>query len=240
MNINDLKRVPTTRFKELGDEGLLEVGHDALFANKTVVVLSLPGAFTPTCSSAHLPRYDELVPVFEGLGVDHVYCVSVNDAFTMQAWGEDLGLRNVRLLADGNGDFTDAMGMLVDKSDLGFGRRSWRYSMLVRDGVIEKIFSEAEVDGDPFAVSDAETMLRYLDPAVTIPPAVTIITRKGCSYCKQAKQLLAQRGLSFHELLLGRDIGNSVLLGLSGRQTVPQVFINGEHVGGADELASRL
>ena len=134
-----------------------------LFAGKTVVVFSLPGAFTPTCSSNHLPRFEQLADQIRKQGVDEILCISVNDAFVMNAWAKEQGCSNVCVIPDGNGAFTEAMGMLVDKSDLGFGKRSWRYSMLVRDGVIEKMFIEPQVEGDPYEVSDADTMLRYLE-----------------------------------------------------------------------------
>ncbi|MBW4550307.1 MAG: peroxiredoxin [Aphanocapsa sp. GSE-SYN-MK-11-07L] len=137
-----------------------------LFGGKKVVVFSLPGAFTPTCSSNHLPRYEELYEEFKASGVDQIVCVSVNDAFVMFQWGKQVGAENVFLLPDGNGEFTRKMGMLVDKSNLGFGLRSWRYSMLVNDGQIEKIFVEPDFGDncpiDPFEVSDADTMLAYL------------------------------------------------------------------------------
>ncbi|MBD2629774.1 peroxiredoxin [Trichormus variabilis] len=140
-----------------------------LFAGKRVVVFSLPGAFTPTCSTSHLPRYEELFKDFKALGVDQVICISVNDAFVMYQWGKQQGAENVFLLPDGNGEFTRKMGMLVDKSNLGFGLRSWRYSMVVNDGKIEKIFIEPGFDDncptDPFEVSDADTMLAYLKGA---------------------------------------------------------------------------
>jgi peroxiredoxin len=137
-----------------------------IFAGKKVVVFSLPGAFTPTCSSNHLPRYEELYEEFQAQGVDTIICVSVNDAFVMFQWGQKVGAKNVFLLPDGNGEFTRKMGMLVDKSNLGFGMRSWRYSMLVNDGAIEKVFVEPDFGDncpiDPFEVSDADTMLAYL------------------------------------------------------------------------------
>jgi thioredoxin-dependent peroxiredoxin len=137
-----------------------------LFAGKKVVVFSLPGAFTPTCSSNHLPRYEELYEEFQSQGVDAIVCISVNDAFVMFQWGKQVGADNVFLLPDGNGEFTRKMGMLVDKSNLGFGMRSWRYSMLVDDCNIEKIFVEPEFGDncpvDPFEVSDADTMLAYI------------------------------------------------------------------------------
>ncbi len=137
-----------------------------IFGGKKVVLFALPGAFTPTCSSNHLPRYDELYDEFKALGVDEVICLSVNDAFVMFKWGKELGNKNIFLLPDGSGEFTRKMGMLVDKSNLGFGMRSWRYSMLVDDCVIEKMFVEADFGDncptDPFQVSDADTMLAYL------------------------------------------------------------------------------
>jgi peroxiredoxin len=137
-----------------------------LFAGKKVVVFSLPGAFTPTCSSNHLPRYDELYDEFKAQGVDSIICVSVNDAFVMFKWGKEQGNQNIFLLPDGTGEFTRKMGMLVDKSNIGFGMRSWRYSMLVNDGTIEKMFVEPDFDDncptDPFEVSDADTMLAYM------------------------------------------------------------------------------
>lgn len=137
-----------------------------IFGGKRVVVFSLPGAFTPTCSSTHLPRYEELYEEIKAQGVDGVICLSVNDAFVMFQWGKHQGAKNVFLLPDGNGEFTRKMGMLVDKSNLGFGMRSWRYSMVVNDGKIEKMFIEADYGDncptDPFEVSDADTMLAYL------------------------------------------------------------------------------
>lgn len=137
-----------------------------IFAGKKVIVFSLPGAFTPTCSSTHLPRYEELYAELKGLGVDEIYCMSVNDAFVMYQWGIKLGAKNVKLLPDGNGEFNRKMGMLVEKSNLGFGMRSWRYSMLVNDGKVEKLFAEPgysdNCETDPFEVSDADTMLAYL------------------------------------------------------------------------------
>ena len=143
-----------------------ELTSNDLFKDKKVVIFSLPGAFTPTCSTSHLPRFEELYEEFKAEGVDEVICISVNDAFVMYQWGQTQGAKNVFLLPDGNGEFTRKMGMLVEKANLGFGLRSWRYSMLVDDGKIEKMFVEAGFDdncpSDPFEVSDADTMLEYL------------------------------------------------------------------------------
>ncbi len=137
-----------------------------IFGGKRIVIFSLPGAFTPTCSSTHLPRYEELYEEIKGLGIDEIYCISVNDAFVMYQWGKNLGASKVKLLPDGNAEFTRGMGMLVDKTNLGFGQRSWRYSMVVNDGNVEKVFAEEgysnNCETDPFEVSDADTMLAYL------------------------------------------------------------------------------
>ena len=134
------QQVPQVTFRTRQAGEWKSVTTDDLFKGKTVAVFSLPGAFTPTCSSTHLPRYNELAPAFRANGVDSIVCISVNDAFVMNEWAKDQKAENVSLLPDGNGEFTDGMGMLVDKSDLGFGKRSWRYSMLVKDGVVQKMF----------------------------------------------------------------------------------------------------
>jgi peroxiredoxin len=153
------QKVPTVTFRTRQNNQWVDVTTDELFNGKTVIVFSLPGAFTPTCSSTHVPGYNELAKVFKANGVDEIVCISVNDAFVMNEWCKDQGAENVTMIPDGNGEFTEGMGMLVDKADLGFGKRSWRYSMLVKDGTIEKMFIEPEEPGDPFKVSDAETML---------------------------------------------------------------------------------
>ncbi len=137
-----------------------------IFGGKRVVLFALPGAFTPTCSSTHLPRYEELYDEFKGQGIDQIICLSVNDAFVMFQWGKQQGAKNVFLLPDGNGEFSRKMGMLVEKSNIGFGMRSWRYAMVVNDCKIEKMFVEPGFSDnygeDPFEVSDADTVLAYL------------------------------------------------------------------------------
>jgi len=139
---------------------------DEIFKGKKVVLFALPGAFTPTCSTTHLPGYEEHYDEFKALGVDSVVCLSVNDAFVMYSWGKAQNAENVFLLPDGSGEFTRKMGMLVNKDNVGFGFRSWRYSMVVEDGEITKMFVEDgfsdNFGADPFEVSDAETMLAYL------------------------------------------------------------------------------
>lgn len=167
--------IPTVTFKtRVRNEALDEpnpfewkdLSTETLFKGRNVVLFALPGAFTPTCSTTHLPRYEKLYEDFKAQGVDEVVCLSVNDAFVMYQWGKAQGAENVFLLPDGNGEFSRKMGMLVDKSNLGFGMRSWRYAMYVEDGTIKQMFIEPEFGDncptDPFEVSDADTMLTYL------------------------------------------------------------------------------
>ena len=232
--------VPSVVFKPRQNDEWVDVSTDALFKGRTVVVFSLPGAFTPTCSSSHLPRYNELAPVFKANGVDEILCLSVNDTFVMNAWKRDQEAENITVIPDGNGEFSAGMGMLVDKADLGFGKRSWRYSMLVRDGVIEKMFIEPQKPGDPFEVSDADTMLAHINPQAKKPDAISIITKPGCPFCAKAKKMLEERGMGYEEIVLGEDASTRSLRAISGRDTVPQVFINGRHIGGSDDLAGYL
>jgi len=154
------RKVPAVVFRTRSGDAWVDVTTDDLFAGKRVVVFSLPGAFTPTCSSSHLPRYNELAPVFKKLGIDSILCVSVNDTFVMNAWKADQEAENIGVIPDGNGEFTAGMGMLVDKNDLGFGKRSWRYSMLVEDGTVKKMFIEPDKPGDPFDAADDRTIGR--------------------------------------------------------------------------------
>jgi glutaredoxin-like protein len=230
------QRVPSVSFPIRVGDSWQTVTTDDIFAGKTVIVFSLPGAFTPTCSSTHLPRYNQLADTFKVQGVDEIVCVSVNDTFVMNAWGADQEADNVRLLPDGNGEFTEGMGLLVEKADLGFGKRSWRYSMLVKDGVIEKMFIEPDLPGDPFEVSDADTMLNYISPEAATPQPVSILTKPGCPFCARAKALLTEKGYQFEEIVMGTDATFTSLQAITGRSTVPQVFIAGKHIGGSDDL----
>ena len=132
------------------------------------------------------------------------------------------------------------MGLLVGKEDLGFGRRSWRYSMLVRDGVIEKMFIEPEEPGDPFHVSDADTMLKYLNDDVELPYDVTVFSREGCPFCVRAKGMLNDAGIEFEELVLNRDYTDRTLRAVTTKTSYPQVFVNGKLIGGSDDLEAWL
>jgi glutaredoxin-like protein len=163
-------------------------------------------------------------------------CISVNDAFVMTEWARTQECGNITMIPDGNGEFTGKMGLLVDKSELGFGKRSWRYSMLVRNGVIEKMFIEADKPGDPFEVSDADTMLNHINPRAKRPDQVAILTREGCGFCAKAKALLKSLGYAYSEVKLDHSDRSRVVGAITGRGTVPQVFVNGRHVGGLEEL----
>ena len=141
-----------------------------LFKNKRVIIFSLPGAFTPTCSAYQLPGFEENYGAFRDLGIDAVYCISVNDGFVMNAWAQDQNIENVKLIPDGNAHFTRSMGMLVNKSNLGFGERSWRYAAVVKDGIIEKLFVEEgqrdNADTDPYKETTPENVLNYVRSTV--------------------------------------------------------------------------
>jgi len=234
------QRVPDVNFRARRGDEWLDISTEALFKGKTVVVFSLPGAFTPTCSSSHVPRYNELANTFKANGVDDIICISVNDGFVMEAWQKDQRADKIRFIPDGNGEFTEKMGMLVGKNDLGFGKRSWRYSMLVRDGVVEKMFIEPQKPGDPFEVSDADTMLRYINPDAKTPEFVTLFTKPGCSHCARAKRLLDSRGMDYEEVSLSDAVTTRTLRAVAGASTTPQVFMNGRLIGGADQLEAHF
>ena len=230
------QRVPSVTFRTRDAHEWKDITSEDLFAGKSVVVFSLPGAFTPTCSSSHVPRFNQLAPAFKSAGIDDIVCVSVNDAFVMNEWAKNQKAADITFIPDGNGEFTDGMGMLVGKEDLGFGKRSWRYSMLVVDGVVKKMFIEQNVPGDPFEVSDADTMLEYVAPHAVKPLDVAVMTRPGCSYCVRAKALLNDAGIAFEELELNAAYTDQGLRAISGATTVPQVFVNGEVIGGSEAL----
>ena len=149
---------------------------DDLFAAKRVVVFSLPGAFTPTCSAYQLPGFEERYEEFNALGIDAIYCISVNDGFVMNAWAKDQGIEKVQLIPDGNAYFTRSMGQLVMKSNLGFGERSWRYAAVVDNGMIEKLFEEPgkgdNAINDPYGETSPEKVLEYVKSTVREAVAV--------------------------------------------------------------------
>jgi glutaredoxin/glutathione-dependent peroxiredoxin len=157
MTIQVGDKIPTAGFAHMVDGKPTPLSSDELFAGKTVVLFALPGAFTPTCSAKHVPGYVQNYAAFKDKGVDTIACVSVNDAFVMGAWGKDQGAGDkVLMLADGNGDFTRAVGLEFDASKYGMGKRSQRYSMLVKDGVVKALNVE---EPGAFDVSSAEHMM---------------------------------------------------------------------------------
>ena len=139
-----------------------------IFKDRRVVIFSLPGAFTPTCSTYQVPGFEELYDQIKDLGVDEVYVVSVNDTFVMRKWMIDQDIKNIQFIPDGNGEFTQRMGMLVCKNHVGFGNRSWRYAAVVTDGVVEKWFEEPGIndcgeDDDPYGETDPKKVVEYLE-----------------------------------------------------------------------------
>ena len=156
MTINVGDRLPSATLVEATADGPEQVTSDAFFAGRTVALFAVPGAFTPTCSAKHLPGYVENAGALKQHGVDEIACVSVNDAFVMGAWAKSAGAEGITMLADGNGQFAEALGLTMDGSKFGMGKRSQRYSMLVRDGVVEQLNVEAPGE---FSVSSAEHLL---------------------------------------------------------------------------------
>lgn len=234
------KPVPQVTFKARPDNQWRDITSDELFKGKNVVVFALPGAYTPTCSTSHLPRYNELAPLLRRNGVDDIICISVNDAFVMNEWKGGQEAENITMIPDGNGDFTAGMGLLVDKRALGFGQRSWRYSMLVKDGIIDRIFIEPDKEGDPFEVSDADTMLRHINPQATAPEPVVVFSKPGCPHCARAKAVLKARGIVFTDISQDHKITASVLRAVSGQMTWPQVFVGGTLIGNADAVEAHF
>ena len=162
------QRIPDITFKtrvkdEEGNFGWKDVTTCDYFKGKSVILFSLPGAFTPTCSTYQLPNFEKKFAEFSLEGIDEIYCMSVNDAFVMNAWAKDQKLENVKVIPDGSGEFTRGMGMLVDKSNLSFGRRSWRYAALVNDGIVEMFWEEPgrmeNCPDDPYGETSPENIL---------------------------------------------------------------------------------
>jgi peroxiredoxin/glutaredoxin len=226
------RRIPEVTLAMRRDGELKQVATRELFAGRTIVAFALPGAFTPTCSSAHLPRFIDLAPVFRAHGVDEIFCVAVNDPFVMEAWQQASGGEAISFLPDGNAELTRALGMLVDQAGKGLGMRSRRYAMIVRDGLIERAFVEPDEGDDPYTVSDADSVLAALAPDAKVPPDVVLFTRAGCKFCIRAKHLLGDRGIPYDEV----PAALRTLRAVSGRQSTPQVFIDGRYVGGCDDL----
>ena len=160
MAIKEGDKLPDATFMTYGPEGPRPITTDEVFKGKRVALIAVPGAFTPTCSAKHLPGFKEKAADLRGKGIDAIACVSVNDVFVMKAWGADQGVgEDIIMLADGNGAFTRDIGLDMDASKFGMGPRSQRYSMIVDDGVVEKLNVE---EGGEFRVSSADYMMAQL------------------------------------------------------------------------------
>jgi glutaredoxin-like protein len=235
------QKVPSARLAEMTDGGEVRaVSSTALLGRGRQILFALPGAFTPTCSTAHVPGYVSLLSEFKSAGIDDVICLSVNDPYVMQAWQESEKAQGIHFVADPFAEFTTSMRMTVDHRESLLGTRSWRYSMLVQDGTIQKMFIEPEEGDDPFEVSDAETMLGYLRPDHQPLGPVLVFARHGCPYCQRAKSLLTERGIRFDAVHLGDELTMQGVKAASGGATVPQIFIGGKLIGGSDQLADFL
>jgi glutaredoxin-like protein len=232
--------IPDAELVEMRDGKLLHTRTADLFKDRRVVVFALPGAFTPTCSTTHVPGFVSLLNEFKQAGIDDVICLAVNDPYVMDAWQRQEKAEALRFMSDPFGDFTRAMGMSVDHRDAGLGVRSWRYSMLVENGAIKTMFIERDVPGDPFEVSDAETMIKHLRPDYKGQSPVFMLARHGCPHCARAKELLTKRGIPFEVVHLGDELTMRGVKAASGVATVPQIFIEGKLIGGADQLAQYL
>jgi glutaredoxin-like protein len=233
-------QIPDVELAELQEANVKKVPSHQLFKNRRVVLFALPGAFTPTCSTAHVPGYVARLKDFREAGIDDVLCLSVNDPYVMDAWQRSEKAEGIHFIADPFGEFTQAMGMAVDNRDAALGLRSWRYSMLVNDGKIEKMYIEPDKPGDPFEVSDADTMFKHLKPDRKASESVLMLARHGCPHCRHAKQLLSEHGIAFEAVHLGEELTMQGVRAASGAATVPQIFIGGKLIGDSEKLAKYL
>ena len=231
-----MERVPEATFSVLENGQVAQLATSDIFKGKTIVAFAVPGAFTPTCSTQHLPRFEELAPAFRRLGVHDVCCIAVNDPYVLAYWAEQQRSREVRMLADPTGAFTRALGMMSDRQAEVLGPRSRRYALVVEDGRIERMFAEPDEDGDPFTVSDADTVYRYVAGAERAPSRIAIVTKAHCPHSAKAKGLLDERGLRYCEVELADADCGRFLSATSGTASAPRVFINGTCIGGCEDL----
>lgn len=231
-------RVPQVYFRVWENNRWMNKNSDHFFKNKRVILFALPGAFSPVCSILHLPSYNDLYDTFRENGIDDVYCLSVNDGFVLEAWKRAEKAKKITMLPDADGEFTSKLGFLVDKSEMCMGERSWRYSMLINNGIIEKMFIEpVGQESDPYGQSSAETMLKYLNPSARVPDSVVIFSKHGCVDCEKVKEVLRSHRVPFEELMLDDDFTIRTVKGISGTTFLPQIFINGKRIN-VEELKS--
>jgi peroxiredoxin/glutaredoxin len=225
------ERVPFAQFRMRHEGKAVEVTTDDLFADRTVVAFGLPGAFTPTCSGQHVPRFVELEPQLKAHGIDAILCLAVNDPYVMEAWQRDQQAYSITFVPDGNGDFHRALGLLCDLRDDDMGSRACRYALVVRDRTIELALVEPGTPGDPYGVSSADSVLAHLAPRENVNDIV-VFTRPLCSHSERAKELLDRQGLHYEAV----DLKPRGIRAVSGARTTPQIFLNGQLIGGCDAL----
>jgi glutaredoxin-like protein len=230
------KRVANVRLKTRTNNRWTELSTDDLFRNRSVIAFSLPAATTPAGASAHLARYRELAAAFRANGVDAITCLSADEAFVTSQSMPHAPADGIAVLFDAGGGFTAGMRFMEDNSSLDFRKRTWRYFMLVKDGVIAKMFIEPDKKGDSFGLSDADILLKYINPKVAAPEPVVIFTKPGCAQSARAKALLDSGGYLYDEISLGEQITMRTPRAIFGSGTWPQVFIGGRLIGGADQL----
>lgn len=226
------QRIPSVELRMLRDSEVVAFPSDELFADRRVVAFGLPGAFTPTCSSAHVPRFVELEPELRAQGIDALICLAVNDAYVLHAWQRDQQAQSITFAADGNGDLHRALGLLVDLRHEGLGMRARRYAMVVRDRVIELALIEPDAPDDPYGVSSADGVLARIAPTQARVHDIVVFTRALCRHSERAKRLLERNGLRFDAV----DLKPRGILAVSGHTSTPQVFVNGRLIGGCDAL----
>lgn len=234
-------KVPYVNFKINEDYKWVTKSSDDIFKNKRVVLFALPGAFTPICSTLHLPAYNDLYETFRSYGIDDVYCLAVNDSFVLEAWKRAEKALKITMLPDVDGEFSIKLGFLMNRSDMCLGNRSWRYSMVINDGVIEKMFIEPEgEESDPYGESSAEKMLKYLNPSARLPSSITIFTKHGCADCEEMKDVFRKYSMPFEELILNEHFSIKTVKAISASTHLPQVFIDGKRIEDTRELNGEL
>lgn len=225
-------KVPDVTFRTREDHSWVYRTTDDFFKDKRVIVFALPGAFNPICSSIYLPAYNDLYDTFRSTDIDDVYCLTVNDGFVLEAWRQAEKADKITMLPDVEGAFTKKLGFLDDN-------HSWRYSMIVNDKIIEKMFIESDaVSVDPYSLSSAEMMLSYLDPKAVLPDSVTIFTKHGCGNCEAVKEYFNNHDIPFDELILNEDFTIRTVRAISGSTFLPQIFVNGSKTT-LDDLRKR-
>jgi peroxiredoxin/glutaredoxin len=230
------RRLPHCVLRMRWGGAMADVSSGDLFDGKRVVLFGLPGAFTPTCSSAHVPRFVELAPFLLRNGIDEVVCASVNDAYVLDAWQQDQHAELLTFLPDGNGDFHRALGLLVDKRDEGMAQRARRYAMIVDDATIRTALVEPDVTGDPYGISSADEVCAALGLAEAMPTDIALFTRPGCGWSEKARRLLDRHGLPYE----AADLHPRGIRALCGSPSTPQVFVAGRHLGGYEDLEQWL